>query len=55
MSKTHSNSQLRQNHTFETKLCLRSFLRHNFVQGTTMTKTHGKSPFKDKLISHNYV
>ena len=55
MSKTHSKSQLRQNHTFETEICLRSFLSHNFVkdlfQCTTMTKTHFKSPFKDKLIT----
>ena len=55
MSETHSKSQLRQNHTFETKLCLRSFPSHNFVkdlfQCTTMTKT----PFKENLIKHNYV
>ena len=54
----HSKSQLRQNHTFETKLCLRSFLSQNFVkdlfQCTTMTKTHSTSPFKDKFIT-NYV
>ena len=59
MSKTHSKSQLRQNYTFETKSCLRSFLSHNFVkdlfQCTTMIKTHSKSPFKDKLRRHNYV
>ena len=52
-----SKSQLRQKHAFETKFW-EAFYKSQFcqrLQCTTMAKTLSKSPFKDKLIRHNYT
>ena len=47
-SETHSKSQLRQTHTFETKLSLRSFLSHHL-------KTNSSDMIMSKtLLNHNF-